>query len=178
MPHAVPRPVTPRAAAVPFARRWLATLATLALAAQPAVAADAKKKPPYYGSIAPAKARMRTGPARTYPASWLYQRPDLPVKVVAVFKEWRKIADRDGTEGWMQGNLISDKRTAIVRAGHPVEMLERPSAGARLMWRAAPGVVGRLSECSGGWCRFDVKGQAGYVQIAGLWGVDPGEALP
>lgn len=157
---------------------WLAGLATLAIAAQPTLAAEARKKPPYYGSIAPARARMRTGPARTYPASWLYQRADLPVRVVAVFKEWRKIADPDGTEGWMQGNLISDKRTAIVRRGSPVEMLDHPVTGARLLWRAAPGVVGRLSDCTDGWCRFDVKGQTGYVQIAGLWGVDPGEALP
>ena len=44
--------------------------------------------------------------------------------------------------------------------------------------RAAPGVVGRLSECDGGWCRFDVKGQAGYVEVAGLWGVEAGERLP
>lgn len=158
---------------------WLAGLATLATAAQPALAADAKKKPPYYASIAPAKARMRTGPARTFPVSWLYQRADLPVKVVAVFKEWRKLADPDGEEGWMQGNMISEKRTAIVRGGgQPLAMFDRPAPGARLLWRAAPGVVGRISECANGWCRFDVKGQAGYVQIAGLWGVDPGETVP
>jgi SH3-like domain-containing protein len=157
---------------------WLAGCTALAVVATPALAADAKQKPPYFASLAPAKARMRTGPARTYPVSWLYQRADFPVRVVAVFKEWRKIQDPDGTEGWMQGNLISSKRTAMVRGSRPVEMLEHPAAGSRLMWRAAPGVVGRLSECGSGWCRLDVKGQAGYVQIAGIWGVDPGETLP
>jgi SH3-like domain-containing protein len=39
-------------------------------------------------------------------------------------------------------------------------------------------VVGRLSQCGNGWCRMDVKGQAGFVQIAGLWGVEAGEVLP
>jgi SH3-like domain-containing protein len=163
---------------MPHAARWLAALATLAVATTPALGADPKPKPPYYGSLSPAKARMRTGPARTYPVSWLYQRADFPVRVVAVFKEWRKIQDPDGTEGWMQGTLISSKRTAVVRGSQPIEMLEHPAAGSRLMWRAAPGVVGRLSECGNGWCRLDVKGQAGYVQIAGIWGVDPVETLP
>ena len=157
---------------------WLAGFAALAVAVTPASGADPKRKPPYYASLAPAKARMRTGPARTYPVSWLYQRADFPVRVVAVFKEWRKIQDPDGTEGWMQGNLISDKRTAVVRGAQPVDLLEHPAAGSRLMWRAAPGVVGRLSECGNGWCRFDVKGQVGYAQVAALWGVDPGETLP
>lgn len=156
----------------------LAGLMIAALCGEAAGAADAKKTPPYYGAIAAGRARMRTGPARTYPASWLYQRADLPIRVIAVFKEWRKVEDPDGTQGWMQANLLTERRTAIVRGTEPVPMLERPSSGAKLMWRAAPGVVGRLSQCGNGWCRFDVKGQAGYVEIGGLWGVDPGETLP
>ena len=148
------------------------------LAPDLAAAADAKKTPPYYASIAAGRARMRTGPARTYPASWLYQRADLPVKVIAIFKEWRKVEDPDGAQGWMQANLLSENRTAMVRGTQPIEMREQPETGARLQWRAAPGVVGRLSKCADGWCRFDVKGQAGFVQVAGLWGVDGGEVLP
>ncbi|WP_375420325.1 SH3 domain-containing protein [uncultured Sphingomonas sp.] len=154
----------------------LAGVATLA--PDVAAAADAKKTVPYYASISAGRARMRTGPARTYPASWLYQRADLPVKVIAIFKEWRRVEDPDGTQGWMQANLLSENRTAIVRGPQPLEMREKPETGARLQWRAAPGVVGRLSRCAAGWCRFDVKGQAGFVEIAGLWGVDGGETLP
>lgn len=143
-----------------------------------AALAQEPPKPPYWASISAGKARMRTGPARTYPASWLYQRADLPVRVVSVLKEWRKVRDPDGAEGWMLGSLISSNRTAIVRSAEPVPMRDRPSAAGRLLWRAAPGVVGRLSECGGGWCRFDVKGQAGYVEIGGLWGVEAGERIP
>ncbi len=156
----------------------LSVLAAVALIPDPAVAADAKKSVPYYASISASRARMRTGPARTYPASWLYQRQDLPIKVVAIFKEWRKVADPDGTEGWMQANLLSGTRTAIVHGAGPVELRDKPAASGKLLWRAAPGVVGRLSQCGNGWCRFDVKGQAGFVAIGGLWGVEAGETLP
>ena len=156
--------------------RIVVALAAASLAAT--AAAQEKREPPYWASISAGKARMRTGPARTYPASWLYQRADLPVRVVAVFKEWRKVQDPDGTEGWMLGNLISSTRTAIVRGAEPLPMRDRPSPSGRLLWRAAPGVVGRLSQCGGGWCRLDVKGQAGFVEIAGLWGVEAGERLP
>ncbi|WP_210358833.1 SH3 domain-containing protein [Sphingomonas beigongshangi] len=143
-----------------------------------AIAADTKKAPPFFGSIAAGRARMRTGPGRTYPANWLYQRADLPVRVIAVFKEWRKVEDPDGAQGWMLAALISERRTAIVRGSQPIDMRERPSPGGRLMWRAEPGVVGRLSQCGGGWCRLDVKGQAAYVETRDLWGIDPGETLP
>jgi SH3-like domain-containing protein len=156
----------------------LGALAIVAVAGEAADAADQIRKPPYYASIGAGRARMRTGPARTYPASWLYQRADLPIRVVGIFKEWRKIADPDGTEGWMQANLLRNTRTAIVRGTGPVELRDRPSSSGKLVWRAAPGVVGRLSQCGNGWCRFDVKGQAGFAPVGALWGVEAGETLP
>lgn len=157
---------------------WAVALAaTAALASTSGAAADAKRKAPYFASITAGKARMRTGPGRTYPASWLYVRADLPVKVIDSYKAWRKIEDPDGTQGWMLGALLSEARTGIVRDAI-AELLERPAAGARVAWRAEPGVVGRLSQCASGWCRFDVRGQAGYVEAARLWGVDPNETLP
>ena len=161
-----------------LARLAAAAAIAAALMAMPASAAPTKQSFPYYASISAAKARMRTGPAHTYPASWLYQRADLPVRVIGAFKEWRHVEDPDGTQGWMQGNLVSSTRTAIVRGKEAAPMLDRPAAGAPLKWRAAPGVVGRISRCGGGWCRLDVKGQAGFVEIANLWGVEPGETLP
>ena len=157
-------------------RRMVWALALLALAGSDAAFAEAKKAP-YYASISAGRARMRAGPGRTYPASWLYVRADLPVKVVAVFKEWRKVEDPGGTQGWMLANLLSETRTGYVR-DRIVELRDRPVPGARVMWRAEPGVVGRLSQCAGGWCRLDVKGQAGYIEAARLWGVDPSETLP
>lgn len=137
----------------------------------------AQRAYPYFGSISAGKARMRVGPGREYPASWFYQRADLPVKVLAMHKGWKKIEDPDGSQGWMQANLLSNTRTALVTAGDPVALRDRPQSTGRVQWRAAPGVVGRVSKCAGGWCRFDVRGMAGYVEAARLWGVDPGETL-
>ena len=161
-------------------RRIAIAAAIMALVATDvaANAADGKRAVPYYASISAGRARMRTGPARTYPASWLYQRAGLPIRVIRVFKEWRQLEDPDGTTGWMQANLLTEARTAMVTAKEPVPMLDRPAQGSKLLWRAAPGVVGRITQCGNGWCRLDVKGQAGFVEIAVLWGVEPGETIP
>lgn len=141
-----------------------------------AAPASAQRQPPYYASIAAEKARMRSGPGRNYPANWLYRRRDLPIKVVVVYGEWRKVEDPDGTQGWMQVNLLSDTRTAIVR-GSIAEMRAAPSFNAHINWRAAPGVVGRISKCDNGWCWFDVKGRGGYIEQSHIWGVEPGETV-
>jgi len=139
--------------------------------------AIAQKTPPYWVSISAGKARMRTGPGQNFPATWLYQRRDLPVKVVEVYQSWRKIEDPDGTQGWMLMNLLSEQRTAMV-VGDIRPMRAKPDASAEIVWRAEPGVVGKLSDCSGNWCEFTVGRRRGYIQTDHIWGIDAGEVLP
>jgi SH3-like domain-containing protein len=146
------------------------------MAAALAAPAWAQKKMPYFMSIKASEAKMRAGPGRNYPASWLYKRRDLPVRVTAAYGEWRKVQDPSGTEGWMQANLLDDRRSAIV-VDAIVEMRSAPDATGHINWRAAPGVVGRISHCASGWCWFDVRGRGGYVEAARLWGIDPGETV-
>jgi len=154
----------------------VAGVVAIALTTPHGVAEAQKRKTPYYASISAGQARMRTGPGRNYPVSWFYQRSGLPVKVVDVYKEWRKIEDPGGTQGWMQGNLLTDARTAVI-VDQIVELRASAGSGARMTYRAEPGVVGRISKCASGWCLFDVKGRAGYVEAVHLWGVDPGETI-
>lgn len=158
------------------ARLWaLVGIAALTTAALDEASAQ-QRKPPYYASIAASKARTRTGPGRNYPVAWLYQRADLPVKVVEVYNDWRKVEDPDGAQGWMQVQLMSSQRTGYVFGGI-VELRNAPRGNARINWRAASGVVGRISKCERGWCWFDVKGRAGYVEQNRIWGTDPGEEV-
>ncbi len=160
------------------ASKWMMVAIAGGVIASDAFAADPPpRKDPYFASIAPARARMRSGPGRNYPATWLYVRADLPVRVVDSFQEWRKVEDPAGVQGWMQGKMVSPRRTALVQ-GVVAELREKPAVGAKVTWRAEPGVVGRVSQCGGGWCRLDVHGQAGFVETEHLWGVAPGETLP
>jgi SH3-like domain-containing protein len=153
-----------------------AVIALLALQTGAQAASTQVRPTPYWGSISAGQARMRTGPGRNYPANWLYQRAGLPVQVLEVYPGWRKVRDPDGVEGWMIGNLVSDQRTGMVKGG-VAELRDTPNAGAKVLWRAEAGVIGRLSKCGGGWCRFDVQGRGGYLEEARLWGVDLGEAI-
>jgi SH3-like domain-containing protein len=147
----------------------------LSLTASPALA---QKKPPYWASISAGEARMRTGPGRQFPASWLYQRAGLPVKVIETYPNWRKIEDPDGATGWMQTNLLTDDRAGLVVKGEIRALREAPNGSARIVWRVEPGVIGKLSECRKGWCKIDVHGKMGYIEAVALWGVDPDEREP
>lgn len=153
--------------------RSLHPLATLTLLAMLPLAGPAKaqatKKPPYWVALAKDEARMRVGPSMDYPANWIYRRRNLPVKVVEIYPNWRKIEDPDGTQGWMHVRLLKEDRTAIV-VGQVAPLHADPSDAAPTLFRAEIGVVGRVSNCTDQWCRFDVNGQRGYVEKRYLWG--------
>jgi SH3-like domain-containing protein len=152
----------------------LLVFATLSL---DAAAAQQRRETPYWASIASGRAMMRRGPGQNYPGMWEYRRVDLPIQVLEIYQDWRKVRDPDGTIGWMLVRLLSDQRTAVVRGDAPRSLHEAPDAASPVRYRAEPGVVGRVSRCAGGWCQFDARGRGGYIRVDQIWGVDPGETI-
>ncbi|WP_394998620.1 SH3 domain-containing protein [Sphingomonas sp.] len=155
--------------------RWFAAGVMLVAVASAASAED--KKPPYWASIASGQAMMRTGPGRNYPGTWLYQRRDLPIRVVQVYNHWRKIEDPGGQQGWMLVTMLSDKRSAIVRPGARRDLHNRPDGTSHVAYKAEPGVVGRIAKCRDGWCRMTIAKREGFVRISDLWGLSDGESV-
>jgi len=121
-----------------LARGAITALLIVALAAP---AAAQEKQPPYWASIASGQAMTHTGPGRNYPNVWLYQRRDLPVRVVKKYENWRLIQDPDGAQGWMLVTMLSDRRTAIVKPGQPRPVRVGAYDGAKPQYMAEPGVA-------------------------------------
>jgi len=142
-----------------------------------APAAAQEKQPPYWASIASGQAMTRTGPGKNYPGVWLYQRRDLPVRVIKKYDNWRLIQDPDGAQGWMLVTLLSDRRTAVVKPGAARPVRVGPYDGAQARYMAEPGVVGRINKCGDGWCRIEIGNRKGYVRTSDIWGVGDGEVV-
>jgi SH3-like domain-containing protein len=149
--------------------RKILTFAALALIASIGQA-QSTKKTPYWVSLKADEARMRTGPGTDFPVKWVYKRQFLPMKVVAVHEDWRKVEDPDGDQGWMHLSLVSPNRTGLVTGSGVAAMRDSPESTGRIAWRVEPGVVGRIEECQKGWCRLDVSGRTGYIEADRLWG--------
>ena len=148
--------------------RSILSLFLLTAVSAPA-AAQTEVTLPYWASINVDEARMRKGPSPHVPVVWEYRRKNLPVKVVAIHENWRKVVDPDGAEGWMASRLLSRARTAIV-TGETRPLRVSPSPEAKVAYRAEKGVVGRLGDCRDGFCLLDVKGRKGWIAEAHIWG--------
>ena len=102
----------------------------------------------------------------------------MPVEVVAQFENWRRVRGWDGTLGWVQQHMVGAKRFVVVNKGGPWPLYRQPDATAPVVARAEPGVLARLLECRGAWCRVETAELSGWMHRSDVWGVYPDEAVP
>ena len=127
-------------------------------------------KTPYWASIRSDEVNMRVGPGEDYRIVWVYHRQHLPLKVLRLKEGWRLVQDPDGAQGWVLARLLTRERSGFVTRGEATEMHEAANADSKLLWRLAPGVVGKLGNCSSGWCQFGIGPRHGYVEQNRVWG--------
>jgi SH3-like domain-containing protein len=133
---------------------------------------------PRFVSLRADKANMRTGPGEQYPIKWVYQRPGLPLEIIAEYYNWRRVRDWQGTEGWMHTSMLSGRRYVVV-TGAERALRAKPDSGADIVAKVDPSVVARLRRCpaAGSWCEVEVTGIRGWLPRSDLWGVMPDEAV-
>lgn len=147
------------------------------LGATAAAAADRGLPVPRFASLKSEEVNLRAGPGERYPIEWVLKRKDMPVEILREFANWLRVRDWQGTEGWVHERMVSGKRDIIV-AGAVRALHRRPDADSPLVARAEPGVVARLLECQGAWCRIEAGDTSGWVRRSEVWGVYPDEAVP
>jgi SH3-like domain-containing protein len=136
---------------------------------------------PRFASLKSDHVNVRGGPNKDHEVAWVYTRPALPVEITAEFENWRRIRDRDGSEGWVYHTLLSGKRTAYVARlkTQPdlVPLYETADRTSPLRALLEAGVLGMIKRCNGEWCRFVGNGFDGWVEQRRLWGVYPNEKI-
>lgn len=135
---------------------------------------------PRFVSLKADRVNVRRGPGKTHAIAWVFARQGLPVEIIAEFENWRQVRDSDGAEGWVFHGLLSGRRTAVVAPWSKEETLPlRASAGysAAAVVRVEPGVLGRIENCDGTWCRLRIAEYSGWIEQEALWGAYVGEII-
>jgi SH3-like domain-containing protein len=96
------------------------------------------------------------------------------VEVIGKSDVWRKIRDWQGTEGWVHQRMLAESRGVIVR-GAVRPLHSDPDPASAIVARAEPGVIAKLLECRGAWCRVETSDIRGWLGRNEVWGVDPDE---
>ncbi len=137
---------------------------------------------PRFASLARPEVAVRTGPGEIYPVAWVVRGGRMPVEIVAESGDWLRIRDHEGEEGWVSRADVSPQRLAMLapwRRDKRLALRREPAADAPLAAWVMPGLVVRIAQCTGHWCRILVP-QAkveGWIGQEQLWGVYANEAF-
>jgi SH3-like domain-containing protein len=157
--------------------RFAALLFALAAALPAAAQTPREGLPiPRFVTLRSEEVNLRTGPGVRYPVEWVFVRRQMPVEILQEFENWRRIRDRDGTEGWVHQSMLTGRRAAVV-VGETRNLRRRPETDAPIVARVEPGVIGALLECKDAWCRLEAGGFRGWLPREEIWGVYPNEAI-
>ncbi len=133
-----------------------------------------------YMSLKYDEVNLRTGPGERFPIDWVYQEQNYPVEILESYEVWRQVREVDGTTGWMNKNMLSQKRYALVREED--SLLQHPRLDSEIMAVLQPGVVAQIEECpKGEYCHLKLnyrdKKYHGWFLRKNLWGIDPNEII-
>ena len=143
----------------------------------PTIGPDSGLPLPRFVALRSDEARMRVQPSVDHAIAYIYLREGLPMKVLEERGDWRRVADHEGKEGWMNIIVLSNDRTFRVLS--PLANLyARADRNAPVRAEMEAGVIGDLRQCrADGWCRADVQGVTGWLEAIDVWGVLPGETF-
>lgn len=126
---------------------------------------------PRYESLRSGEVNLRHGPGGDHRVLWTITRRGLPVRIVAEYRDWRRVELHTGERGWIWRSLLSQRRTAIL-IGQTPELRRAPDTDAALAARVGPVTPLRLLGCAADWCRLERDGVAGWAPKSAIWGVD------
>ena len=142
--------------------------------AGPAIGPETNLPLPRFVSLRANEANVRRGPSLSHRIDWIFQRRDMPLKVIAEYGHWRRVIDRDGQGGWVHYRMLSGARTVVIE-GSEIALRAQPDLGATERALLEVGVVAELEDCTPDWCQLRSGGYSGWAPKTNLWGVSDAE---
>jgi SH3-like domain-containing protein len=116
---------------------------------------------------------LKSNSAETEKSRVTFKLRGVPVKVISEYDNWNEIKDYDGETGWVNQNLLTKKRMAMIKTAKTfVNLHSAETEKSRVILRIENNVVAELIKCSGDWCGIKIEGKKGWVDRKELWGVD------
>ena len=125
----------------------------------------------YFSSLRSSETNVRAGPGQHYPVKFTFKAKAIPVRVINEYDNWCEIEDYEGQSGWVSQNLLTKKRTLLIRTSKPyIEMYRKNSEKSRIIFHLENNVTGEYLKCAEEWCAIKVKDKKGWVKRSEVFG--------
>lgn len=111
----------------------------------------------------------RKGPGPEHPVIWVYRCPGWPVMIRKTYGYWYQVQDACGAIGWVQVNLLSFRRMALISCA--LAPLRSLPGGGNVVAYLQKGVLGSLEKKLGQWFYVQLLKEKirGWVYAGHVW---------
>ena len=112
---------------------------------------------------------LRQGPSFEYPVKIFYKKKYLPVLVLDVSDNFRKIKDHENNTGWIHVSQLSKRKAALVYSDQII-MFRSSTIFSKPLVILEKGRLCLILKCNDDWCKVKTDKYSGWVKKNDLWG--------
>jgi len=114
------------------------------------------------------KVNVRYGPSFESPVKFIYNKIDLPIKIIDKKENWRRIIDFKNNSGWIHWSQLKKANSII-----PLEdkiLFKKPSNFSKPIAKIKKGRVLIIIKCEKRWCKIKTDKFNGWIRTQNIWG--------
>ena len=123
----------------------------------------------YYLTLKYNEVNVRYGPGRDYPVKYIYNKKNLPVKVIDKFWEWKKVIDFKKNSGWIHETQLKKGKSFILLKDQI--LFAKPTKHSKPLFKIAKGRLLIVKKCKKNWCRVKTENFLGWIKTNEIWGL-------
>ena len=123
----------------------------------------------YFVSLKYNKVHVRIGPSLNSPIKYIYKKKYLPVKIIDIKDNFRKIIDLKNNDGWIHISQLTKKKSAINISNLSI-VFKKPNIYSQPLVRLEKGKMVIVKKCKEDWCKIITNGYKGWISKNFLWG--------
>ena len=114
------------------------------------------------------KVNVRYGPSFESPVKFIYNKIDLPIKLIDKKENWRRILDVKNNSGWIHSSQLKQVNSIITLSDKI--LFKRPTIFSKPIAKIKKGRVLIIQNCQTNWCKIKTDNIKGWIQRKNLWG--------
>ena len=114
------------------------------------------------------KVNVRYGPSFESPVKFIYNKIDLPIKLIDKKENWRRILDVKNNSGWIHSSQLKQINSIITLSDKI--LFKKPTIFSKPIAKIKKGRVLIIQNCQTNWCKIKTNHIKGWIQRKNLWG--------
>ena len=111
---------------------------------------------------------VRYGPGLDYPIKYIYRKVNLPVKLIDIKENMRRVVFLDNNSGWIHRSQLKPSNS-IITLKEKI-LFKNPSDFSKPVARLDKGRLLVIKRCENSWCNIKTDDYTGWVKTKNIWG--------